>query len=73
VADLRSVLDEDLNDISLAAEIADVKRELAMRERVYPRWVAAGKLTQAKADLQLRIMRRVLQRLLQAEQSGSLL
>lgn len=71
--DLRSVLDEDLSDVSLAEEIAAVKRELAMREGVYPRLVSQGKMKQASADLQLRVMRRVLQRLLKAEQSGSLL
>jgi len=41
-------------------QIAAVKRELAMRERVYPRWVDAGKTTQAKADHELAVMREVL-------------
>lgn len=68
-----SVLDEDLSDVTLAEEIADVKRELAMRERVYPRWISAGKLNQAKADRQLRVMRAVLKRLLLAERAGALL
>ena len=45
---------------SLADQIAEVKREIAMRERVYPRFIAAGKLTQAKADFALAAMRAVL-------------
>ena len=39
--------------VSLDDQIACVERELAMRGRVYPRWVAQGKLTQSAADLEL--------------------
>lgn len=42
--------------IPIAAQIACVEREIAMRHRVYPRWVAAGKLTQAKADAEIAAM-----------------
>lgn len=73
MADLRSVLDEDLSDVSLDDEIKAVKRELAMRERVYPGWVKAGRMRQAEADTEIRRMRAVLKRLLLAEQTGSLL
>lgn len=45
--------------ISLDAQIKEVLREIAQRERVYPRWVAAGKMTQAAADRQIAIMRAV--------------
>ena len=31
-------------------------RELLMRRRVYPRWVAAGRMTQAKADEEIAVM-----------------
>lgn len=37
-----------------------VEREIKMRERVYPRWIAAGKMTQKKADFELDTMRHVL-------------
>lgn len=30
--------------------LKELKRELATRRRVYPNWVAQGKLTQATAD-----------------------
>jgi hypothetical protein len=41
-------------------QINEVKREIAIRQRVYPRWVADGKLTQAKADRQIEVMQAVL-------------
>ncbi len=31
-------------------------REVKMRRRVYPRWVAGGRMTQAKADEEIAIM-----------------
>lgn len=37
---------------TLAAQIAELKRERAMRARVYPHWVATKKMTQAQADRQ---------------------
>lgn len=46
--------------VSLNAQIKCVEREIGMRGRVYPRWVASGKMTQAKADFELRAMRAVL-------------
>jgi hypothetical protein len=45
--------------VTLADMLGCAKRELAMRENVYPRWVAAGKMTQQKADLELRYMRAI--------------
>lgn len=44
----------------LAAQIAEVRREIAQRERVYPRWVASGQMKQATADRQMAVMRAVL-------------
>lgn len=38
---------------------ACAEREVRMRERVYPRWVGAGKLTQARADQELAMMREI--------------
>jgi hypothetical protein len=37
----------------VADVVAELRRELAMRQRVYPRWVASGKLT--ATDMQRRI------------------
>lgn len=44
----------------LPDQIAAVRREIAMRERVYPRWVAAGRMTAAKAAQETQAMRDVL-------------
>lgn len=44
---------------NLNVQIICVQREIAMRERVYPRWVEAGKMTQKKADAELETMRAV--------------
>ncbi len=32
--------------------LACAEREVRMRRRVYPRWVAEGRMTKAKADLE---------------------
>lgn len=44
-------------------QIKCVQREIAMRERVYPAWVASGKMRQIKADHELDCMRSVLETL----------
>ena len=53
----------DLLPISVAEMIAEIEREIRMRESVYPRWVAAKKLSQAKADRQIAVMRAAVERL----------
>lgn len=45
---------------SLADQVACVEREIALRERVYPRWVQVKRLTQEAADRELDRMRAVL-------------
>jgi hypothetical protein len=42
--------------ISLAEQIAEAQRELALRRRCYPGWVKAGKLTHEDASRQLAAM-----------------
>jgi hypothetical protein len=44
---------------SAAEKKACAERELKMRERVYPRWVAGGKMTASKADTEIAIMREI--------------
>jgi hypothetical protein len=46
--------------IPLADQIACVRREIGMRERVYPKWVDAGRMKQDAADRELAAMRAVL-------------
>ncbi len=45
--------------IPLEAQIAEVRREIAMRIRVYGRWVEQRKMKQSKADAQIELMRAV--------------
>lgn len=42
--------------IPLTAQIIDVAREIGMRQRVYPRRVADGKMSQAAADRHIAAM-----------------
>jgi hypothetical protein len=50
----------EVTKVDLPAQIACIKREIALRERVYPRQVAAGRMTDGKAASELATMRAVL-------------
>lgn len=63
---MADVRDEDLSDVTAAEMIAEVKRELALRERVYPNLVRQRRMHQHEADRGMRRMRAVLKRLLEA-------
>lgn len=49
--------------VSMTAQIKCVEREIAMRKRVYPRFVKNGKMTQQEADAELAAMEAVLKTL----------
>lgn len=49
-----------MSDDGLEEQIACVRRELAMRDRVYPAWVRSGKMSQATAAEEISRMRSVL-------------
>lgn len=49
--------------ISLDEQIKEVRREIGLRRRVYPQFVASGRITQAKADKQMAAMEAVLETL----------
>jgi len=53
----------DFLPVTLDDEIACVAREVKMRERVYPRWVASKKMIQDKADREIKVMQSVLETL----------
>jgi hypothetical protein len=46
-----------MTDFSDADKLKSLKRELALRERVYPKRVADGKMTHQQAQHELEIMR----------------
>lgn len=45
--------------INLNQQIASVDREIAMRQRVYPSFVARGKMRQGEADYEIATMQAV--------------
>lgn len=59
--------------VALADQIACVKREIAMRRHVYPRWVEQQRMTQAKADAEIAAMEAVLDTLKREGEKGQLL
>jgi hypothetical protein len=50
--------------VSMDDMIGCAKRELLMRKRVYPRWVADDRMTQEKADKEIAFMAAILEHLL---------
>ncbi len=46
--------------IPLDEQIKCVRREISLRDRVYPSWVARQRMTQRKADEEIATMRAVL-------------
>lgn len=47
-------------NLPLSDQIACVKREIGLRERVYPRWIEKKRMSQQKADHEMEAMRAVL-------------
>ena len=49
----------DLFPITLDEMIREVEREIALRRRVYPNWIASGRLKRDKAERQIKVMEAV--------------
>ncbi|MEM6668585.1 MAG: hypothetical protein AAF661_05145 [Pseudomonadota bacterium] len=47
--------------IDAQEKIAELKREIGFRERVYPRLVGKGKMSQGDADRRIEVMRSILE------------
>lgn len=45
--------------IYASEKLNEAAREVGLRTRVYPRWIEQGKLTKAKADRQIAVMRAI--------------
>lgn len=58
--------------VPLTDQITEVRREITMRERIYPRWVETGRLTKAAAERQTDAMRAVMATLLAVASNRSL-
>lgn len=50
----------DLLPLTVADQIKCVEREIAMRKRVYPRWVETGKMKLDQSEYQIAAMEAVL-------------
>jgi hypothetical protein len=53
--------------ISLADQIAEAQRELALRKRLYPGWIKRGTLTEGQATYYLAAMQAIVQTLRQLD------
>lgn len=49
------------HEIDLNALLGCARRELAFRQRCYPKWVEKGTLTETKAEKELELMRSVVE------------
>ena len=61
-------------DISLADQIKEVQRELALRRALYPKWIATKRLTAGQAEYAMAALEAVLHTLeqLQSQERGQL-
>jgi hypothetical protein len=55
----KGLFEETLLPVSIDAMVKEVQREIRQRERVYPRFVGAGKMTQVAADRQIEVMQAI--------------
>lgn len=49
--------------VPLTTQLAAARRELAMRRNVYPKWVAGGRMTEAKAGVEIAAMAAIVETL----------
>lgn len=59
--------------ITIEDQIKAVEREIGMRRRVYPNWVASKRMSQEKADKEITAMEAVLETLKQVQKQTRLL
>lgn len=57
----------DLIAPTIADQIQEVEREIALRRRVYPLWIQKRRISKEKADRQLAVMEAVLETLRSVE------
>lgn len=59
--------------ITIEDQIKAVEREISMRRRVYPNWVASKRMSQEKANKEIKNMEAVLETLKEVQKQGQLL
>ncbi len=50
----------DPGEITRSQKVDCIRREIKMRERVYPGWIERGRMTPAKADHEIKVMQAIL-------------
>lgn len=55
--------------VPIAGQIKAVQREISYRERLYPRWVERGKISEHEAAYELEAMRSVLATLVEVQEA----
>jgi hypothetical protein len=53
--------------VTLAEQIAEAQRELALRKRLYPAWVRTGKLDAGEGTHQIRCMEEIVRTLMRLD------
>ena len=53
--------------ISLAEQLTEAQRELALRRKCYPAWVKSGKLEPGDAHYQILVMEQIVRTLMQLD------
>ena len=64
-------MSERLSTVSLDVQIASVERELALRRRVFPRWVESRRTSANEAEREIACMQAVLGTPLHCRDGGS--
>lgn len=59
--------------VSLEVQLKAARRELAMRKSAYPKWVKAGKMTEAKASDETEAMAAIVETLERLEAADRLI
>jgi len=60
-----------MTDVTLAEMAAEAKRELAMRQRLYPRWVEDGRMKAHQAERQIAVMAAIAEELGEREMAAA--
>lgn len=48
-----------MTEITTADKIKSLRREIAMRKNVYPKWIESGRMTKEAADREIAVMQAI--------------
>ena len=61
-----------MTDVTLVEMLAEARRELAMRQRLYPRWVEEGRMKPHQAERQIAVMQAIAEELQEREMAAAM-